>query len=218
MKDLRILIIGFLVGVAAVSGFTVFKTQEQSPAKVVEETSPTSTFSIEPAPSASIKGTITDRQGELLWESRVATEPAKLLDNVLIQQGERLVTGVDGSVAIDFPRVGSISLGEDSDLSFIQTLPVNFVVKQTKGIVKYEIEGDVPLSIRIRSAILIKDNGIVEVTVTEGDSLISIALLEGTATIGFNDLEYVSRVFNLREGETYEYDSDQRTAINIKNK
>ncbi len=218
MKDLRMLIIGFLVGVAAVSGFTIFKTQEQPPETVVKERRPTSSFSIEPAPSESIKGTITDRRGELLWESRVATEPAALSDNVLIQQGERLVTKDNSSVRIDFPRLGSISLNENADLSFIQTLPVNFVVNQTKGFVEYKIAGDVPLSIRIRSAILTKDNGNIEVTVTEGDSLIRISPLTGTATIGFNDLEYVSRVFELREGETYEYDSDQRTAINIKNK
>lgn len=218
MKDLRILIIGFLVGVAAVSGFTILKTQEQPPETVVKERRPTSSFSIEPAPSESIKGTISDRRGELLWESRMATEPATLSDNVLIQQGERLVTKDSGSVQIDFPRLGSISLNENTDLSFIQTLPVNFVVNQTKGFVEYEIVGDVPLSIRIRSAILTKDNGNIEVTVTEGDSLIRISPLTGTATIGFNDLEYVSRVFELREGETYEYDSDQRTAINIKNK
>jgi hypothetical protein len=218
MKNLSLLIVGLLVGVLAVSGFTIFKIQKSEPEKVAAKIQPAYEFSIEAAPTESIKGTIMKRQGEILWESRIATEPAALTENVLIKQGERLVTGDNGTVTVDFPKVGLISLNEDADLSFIQALPVDFVVQQKKGLVKYEIQGDVPLSIRIRSGLVTKASGTIEITVTEDDSLIYISPVEGTATIGFNDLDFVSQVFTLREGETYEYNSDERTAINTKNK
>lgn len=218
MKNIRLLIIGFLIGIGSVFGYSILKKQNFQQKPITQKQAPTSTFSIKSAPSESLKGLIASRSGTLLLELRIATEPSKLKDNVQIQQGERLITGDKSSATVDFDRVCSIVFSENADLSFIQTLPIDFVVEQKKGTIKYMVNGNTPLSIRIRNALITKISGIIQITVTDEDPIISISTIQETAKIGFNDLDFVSQVFVLREGQIYEYNSDERTAINTKNK
>ena len=83
---------------------------------------------------------------------------------------------------------------------------------------KYIITGTTPLSIRVRNALVTKTDGEIEITIQEGDPIVLISTTQGTAQIGFNDLDFVSQVFTLREKQTYEYNSDERTAVNSMNK
>lgn len=218
MKYIGLFIIGLLVGVSAIFMFSILKTQESPPLRQKPIPTPASTFSIETPPSESLKGSITKRSGILFFESRTATAPAQLNDSVPIQQGEKLIAKEEGSATVNFDRVGSMMLLENADLAFIQTLPVDFVVEQKKGTVKYIITGEIPFSIRIRNALLTKTTGSIEITMEDEDPVITISTFQGQALIGFNDLDYISQVFTLNEGQIYEYDSDERTAINIKNK
>ena len=220
MKDVGLFIISFLIGTVMVVGYSIFNKQnfQQKPTIQNTKQKQTPTFSIESPPSESLKGLIASRSGTLFWESRIATAPSQLNDNVKIQQGERLITKDKSSATVNFDHVGSIVFLENADLSFIQTLPIDFVVEQKKGTIKYEVSGSTPLSIRIRNALITKTSGTIQITVTDDDSIISISTVQGTAQIGFNDLDYVSQVFTLREEQVYEYNSDERTAINTKNK
>ncbi|OGK41874.1 hypothetical protein A3A74_02575 [Candidatus Roizmanbacteria bacterium RIFCSPLOWO2_01_FULL_35_13] len=214
MKDLVLFFISLLIGIGAVFGYSIFKTQNISQKLDKEKKTPKSRFSIESPPSETLKGLIATRSGTLLWESRIATAPAKLENTVPIQQGERLLTETKSQATVNFDRVGSFELAENSDLSFIQTLPVNLVVEQKKGKIKYTVNGKTPLSIKIRSALIAKKSGIIEIALEDDDPIILLSTLQGTARIGFNDLDYHSQVFTLREGQIYEFNSDERTAIN----
>jgi hypothetical protein len=133
-------------------------------------------------------------------------------------QGTRLITQEKSTAEVQFPPAITLHMSETSDISFIQTLPIDFVVQQKTGEITYEVSGHSPLSIRLRSALLTLRSGTVKVSLTNGDSIILISTIKGTATIGFNDIENVTQVFTLREGQVYEYNSDERTAINSKNK
>jgi len=217
MNGVSLFIICFFIGVAAVFGYSFFRTQNIQHTPIIEKQTPAPTFSTELPPSQSLKGLIASRSGQLLWQSRIATAPAELKDNVQIQQGERLITEDKSSVTVNFNQVCSMMLSENADLSFIQTLPVDLVVEQKKGKIEYAVNGNTPLSIRIRNALITKISGILEITITDNDPIISISTIQGTAQIGFNDLDYVSQVFTLRQGQVYEYNSDDRTAINAKN-
>jgi len=219
MKGAGLFIICFLVGIGIVFGYSKFKTNNNLQQKiVVNKQTPTLTFSIEKPPSESLKGSITSRTGILFWESRIATEPGELKNDVQIEQGEELITKDKSSAIMNFDHVGTFTLSENSDLSFIQTLPIDFVVEQKTGTIKYEVNGETPLSIRIKNALITKTSGIIQITITDEDPIITISTIQGTAQIGFNDLDYVSQVFTLREGQIYEYNNDERTAINTKNK
>ncbi|MBI4225737.1 hypothetical protein HY612_01355 [Candidatus Roizmanbacteria bacterium] len=214
MKDLVLFIISLVLGIGIVFGYSILKTQNIPQKPVISKKSPASTFSIDTPPSKSLKGSIASRSGTLLWESRIASSPGKLEDTIQIQQGERLITEDKSSATVNFAQVGSFELSENSDLSLIQTLPVDLVVEQKKGKIKYTVNGTTPLSIKIRSALITKRSGIIDIALANDDPIITIATIQGTAQIGFNDLDYISQVFTLREGQIYEYDSDERTAIN----
>jgi hypothetical protein len=221
MKGLRLFFVFFLFGIGLAFGYFLYsepRLKQQPIQPITSKTNILSTFSILLPPSESLKGSITSRNGTVLWESRISTSPSRLLDNVQIGQGERLITEEKSSATVNFDQVGLINLSENSDLSFVQTLPVDFVVEQKKGTVKYEVAGKIPLSIRIRNALITKETGIINVTMTDEDPVVLISTVQGTALIGFNDLDNVSRVFTLREGQIYEYNSDERTAINSENK
>jgi len=217
MQTIGIYIVSFIVGIFI--GNTVLKKPNVLP-KVTntQQQTSSSSFSIEPPPSESLKGTISSRSGTIQWESRIATEPSELTADVPIQQGEELITNKKSGATLQFTSVGSITLSENTDVSFIQTLPIDFVVKQNNGVVNYEINGSTPLSIRIRNALITKTSGTIKIAIKSDESIITISTIKGTAQIGFNDLENVSQVFTLREGQVYEYDSDNHTAINAKNK
>jgi hypothetical protein len=218
MKGIFIFTISFLVGVGMMFFYSSNKFITILPTPIAKKKILCPTFSIEPPPSESLKGIIIEKVGTLFWESRVATSPAKLKDEIKIQQGERLITKEKSSATVNFENFGLIKLSENSDLSLIQTLPIDFVVGQNNGTVDYEITGTTPLSIRVRSALVTKTSGKIKVTMEKDDPIIMISTLEGKATIGFNDLDFISQVFTLKEGQVYEYNSDEHTAINQKNK
>ena len=210
MKNIKLFIIFFLIGIGLVLVF------QQKPAIQKQIVIPS--FSIEAPPSESLIGSITSRAGILFWESRIATAPSELINNELMKQGERIITKEKSSATLNFDHFGSIILSENADLSFIQTLPIDFVVEQKKGEIEYSIDSETPLSVRVRNALITKTSGTIQITVTDEDPIILISTVQGTAKIGFNDLNYDSQVFTLREGQIYEYNSDERTAINSKNK
>lgn len=208
----------FILGAGIILGYVFLKTPNSTPTHLVKVPSPIPTYSVEAPPSESLRGTIASRSGTLQWESRIATIASELTTDEPMEQGEELITGVNSGATVDFNNKYSLMFGENSDVSFIQTIPIDFVVEQNKGTINYTINNNTPLSIRIRSAILTKTAGSIQVTITEDNPIILISTLQGTAQIGFNDLDYVSQVFTLREGQVYEYNSDERTAINSKNK
>lgn len=221
MKDIGLWIISFILGAGLVFGYSHLNKPKTIPVpstSVKTTIIPVPSFSIETPPSESLQGSISARLGRLFWESRTATEPAELTTDEKMKQGERLVTKSKSKATIQFETLTTITLSENSDISFVQTLPTDFVVEQKNGTIAYEINGTTPLSVRIRNALLTKNIGSLQIAMKDGDPIILISTIKGTADIGFNDANFVSQVFTLREGQVYEYNSDERTAINQNNK
>lgn len=219
MKYVLFLVIGLVIG-AGVMMYVVNQqqskiyksTNKQIDKKIISESYPP--FSVEEAPKNSLQGTVSDTAGTFLYEPRGATEPAELSEITTIQQGERLITKEKGAATITYPTVGTVQMGENTDLSFIQTLPVNLALWHNNGTATYTVNGETPFSVRIRSALLTKKDGEMTVEMEDGDSIVVIKTTKGTATIGYNDPDNVTQVFELREGQTYKYNSDERTTIN----
>ena len=211
MKNFGLVIVCFIIGM----GLMVFFTPKK---QISKKQMPSPTFSVANPPIDSLRGSISTRSGTLFWESRIATEPAQLIETVSIQQGERLITKEKSSSTLNFEKFGTIELDENADISFIQTLPIDFVVAQKNGTISYEVNGKTPLSVRLRSALITKSSGTILIKMAEGDSIVEISTTKGIAQIGYNDIENVSQVFTLKEGQVYEYNSDERTTVNSKNK
>jgi hypothetical protein len=216
MKNAGIILLGLCVGVIGAT-FYFLKISPEQKKESYTTPSPAPSFSVAVPPSDSLQGTITARSGSIQWESRTATVPSELTSNVSIKKGELIETRDTGTVAIHFNHMGTIALAQKSSISFIQTLPTEFVAAQSKGTGMYTVDGTTPLSVRIRTALLRKTEGAMKITMTEGDPQIRITTDQGTAQIAFNDQDSVSQVFTLREGQTYIYNSEERTAMNLKN-
>ena len=82
-----------------------------------------SRFSLEKAPSESLVGTISGINGDVEYESRTATESAKINSPVEVQQGESLSTGDNGKVILNFKDAADITIDSSSGVDIIQTLP-----------------------------------------------------------------------------------------------
>ncbi len=223
MKLIWLYLLGVGIGIVLSQGYFIILQKPISsiptsiPTQILTKT-PKYTFSIGAPPSESLIGEVASKSGTLLLESRTATMPAEMKEVNKVMQGERIITDASSSAHLLFKKFGSIEMSEYSDISLIQTLPVDFVVLQRKGQIRYIVNNETPLSIRMRSAIITMKSGKIEVKMADGDSIILISPQDGDARIGFNDLDIVSQVFTLRSGEVYEYNSDERTAINTKNK
>lgn len=167
-------------------------------------------FSLDQAPSDSIKGQITNMTGEIWWQSRTATEPAQLLDKIPIQQGEILMASESGNLTIEFAPAVTVTLFPDTKMEVIQTLPLNLVFNQTKGVGQYQKTGDSPVSIRSLNLIVNLENGLINIDVDEETEEIILGLKTGSAKVGYNSPEFDSKVWKLEPGDVFSYDSSER--------
>lgn len=169
----------------------------------------TSAFSLQNAPYLSTKGIIIQLSGEVLWESRIATEPSSLVSQTILQQGESLITGEDGSITVLFTDAATIEVANNSKVNIVQTLPVDIVFNQLKGIATYQ---SLKSSVSIRSFRLLTtiNNGSLRITVDEVSRIITVSVMNGQATVAYNNADIVSQTYTLNAGDTFMFDSDKR--------
>lgn len=167
-------------------------------------------FSIENAPQQSLKGTITAMQGDSWWESRVATEPARLIHPVTLQQGETLIASESGQITAIFPGFLELGLLAPAELAIVQTLPVNLVFQQQKGEVYYSATGKAPVAVRSLRLLTTLPIGKMQIFVDDEKQQIRLTVLEGSATVAYNDQDIVSQVVSVARGQSFIFASDER--------
>lgn len=167
-------------------------------------------FSLDQAPSESIKGQINNMTGDIWWQSRTATEPAQLIEPVTIQQGEILIASEAGHITVRFDPAAVISLFPDTQVEIVQTLPLNLVFNQTKGVGQYQVSGTNPVTVRSFNLIVNIDNGLINIDTDEATGVITLSLKTGMATVGYNSPEFDSKVWELEPGDVFSYDSSER--------
>lgn len=195
MKSFFTIFITVIIGFAATVGtYMVFHKQH---VQLLSPLSPTH-FSLANAPTDSLIGTISALSGTVSWQSRIADNPVTLQSPRQIQQGESLFTGSDGSLALTFPTIATITLLKNSQINIIQTLPVNVVIQQIDGTVTYIAQSSTtPLSIRALDLLTTSTNGQVIISVDKVKSLITLSVVNGSATIAYTDTNNKSQVMTL---------------------
>jgi hypothetical protein len=171
-----------------------------------------SVFSLENAPSESLKGEITTMSGEIDWQSRTATQASKIESPIPIGQGESLITGANSRLTLEFENTCTVNLNENTETDIIQTLPANIVFSQTGGSGEYIKTGNYPVSVRLKN-LLVNPDGDMTVTYDLKKPLISVILKSGTAVLAFNDLKYNSHEVQLNHGETYVFNYGTRKGV-----
>ncbi len=169
-------------------------------------------FSIANPPSASMKGTIATMSSTIQFSSRVATQSSVLTDfSTQIEQGESLQTDDKGYIQVNFKNLGDITLFHNSSLNIIQLLPYSSVFSQDSGNVIYNVTSSNPVAIRSMD-LLIQTNQPAKfnVKVDSVNNLINISMSSGSATLGYDDLNYNSNVVTLTNKDHVSFDDNQR--------
>lgn len=206
-------------GVTVVLGFEYYKLYRSKvtltvPLKnsVTLNPSPTLAFSLENAPSGTIKGAITKMEGDVSWQSRVATEAAIITAPITIQQGENLKTGSKSGILLNFQDAVSVDISENTEIDVIQTLPTNIVYSQPSGSAKYFKLGTFPVSVRTKYLLAAID-GDVTISYDQAKPAITLKISNGSATLAYNDKKYISHEVVLSKGQTYTFNYDTRKGV-----
>lgn len=197
-------VIGFVV-------MFVYKKYTVTHPAITSPLATTTLFSLDTPPSTSQIGEIVSLFGEVEWQSRSATEPAKLLQTQKVVQGEEYWTTETGRLQINFPSALELSVLPNSYLNIIQTLPTNMVLKQEGGEVVYKNSGASPLGIRARHLLIDQDAGILSIRMTQTTPTIRVIVQKGNAKVAFNDTDFETNVVVLEEGDTYIFNNETRT-------
>lgn len=210
MKKIIFFVVAIPIGFAAV--YFYFKLQKTDTAQTVQIKIPFvgSQFSLEEAPSQSLKGKIISSSGNIGWQSRIATEESKLKQNIEIQQGESVSTKEDGNITIQFGDNTTISLHPKTKVDIIQTLSNDMVFNQASGSATYVKSEESPVSIRA-AHLLIENGGTVSITFNDQNkSLVSVEAVSGTSKIAFNDSSFTSNIVTITKEQIYIFNDDNR--------
>lgn len=211
MKTLGLFFLFLVIGTGVTFFFLTSNTKKEIAKPKRTLPVQTSKFSLESAPSQSIRGNISSISGEVRWLSRTATESAPITTPQKIQQGELLHTGDNGTVTIIFPNL-SIQQAINTELEFMQALPVDFVVSQTTGSADYSNQSTTtPLSIRSMHLLIRLGLGKLSVTVDDEDGEVIVDTLQGAITLAFNDNDNVTQTFTIPENQRLTFDDERRT-------
>jgi len=207
------LFLAFFV-IAVIISFSFFKIKNNKDVVVFSPiaettTQKTSSFSLENAPTESLKGKITTMEGEINWQGRIATEPAKLSSPVAIQQGEKLITGEKSNLSLVFPDACLVEFSEKTEVDVIQTLPANIVFSQISGTGEYIKMGSYPVSIRIVN-LLVEEDGDMVVFIDPEEPIVTLTIKSGKAIVAYNDSDFISREVALVDGQTFIFNYDTR--------
>jgi hypothetical protein len=172
----------------------------------------TSAFSLENAPSESLRGTIATMAGEIDWTSRTATQAAQILSPIQVQQGEELSTGVKSSLSLDFPEACSVKFSQSTDIQIIQTLPSDLVFAQLTGSAEYTKSGSDPVSVRALN-LLTEVGGNTDISMGTARPTITLTVKSGSATVAYDDLKYISHEITIPAGHIYTFNSGTRRGV-----
>ena len=203
-----------IVAAVAYFGFTKMENKENTILSPLVEmtTKEISSFSIEKAPTESLRGEIVSMTGKIEWQDRVATEAAKLLTPTIIQQGEKLITGKESSLSLRFSDACLVEFLEKTEVEIIQTLPEHIVFLHTTGTARYIKTGNYPVSVRVKH-LLVENDGQMTVSIDSEESIITLNLKTGKAIVAFNDIDYQSHEVLITAGETFEFNDDTRIGV-----
>ena len=210
MKNLTVFLITFFVGLALIA--VVLKNLPQGNDKQLSSPQasqlPQSKFSIEKAPTESLKGQIVSLVGQVGWQSREATEPAALSSPIPFQQGERLTTGDNGRVDLTIGNSVEVKISPLSDLNFAQTLPANVVIGQESGTAELISKDQVPVSVRALHLLVTLTSGDMSVSLASESGRVTVAVNKGVATTAYNSSANLSTVNTVNAGESFSFDDN----------
>ncbi|HEV2339201.1 MAG TPA: hypothetical protein VGT05_00350 [Patescibacteria group bacterium] len=170
-------------------------------------------FSIIRSPTESLLGTVATLSGEVLWESRVATQPAEIKKLVIVQQGEEVDTKDTGNVEIIFPAIAQVTVHPNSQLVIAQTLHQDIALGQNTGTITYQtLHSPAVLTVKAHD-LLVSVKGKATVAINNNTAGIIVSVLQGLVTTGYEDLQNNTQVATVTEGNQFIFNINSRQGV-----
>lgn len=208
MKSLVLLVFSIIFGFASVALF--FIVHKQVEVRQIPLPKPSISFSLENPPPKSIRGNVVSITGDVVWESRIATEASTLTKNIPLVQGEFIETKDNGIVSVQFPKASFITLAPKSKIYFVQAIPKNLVIVQESGSVQYEQTGSIPISVRTLGLLVSQDTGEIHISINALGSKVTVTADTGNVTLAYEDKDNLSILENLEERDRFVFYPDER--------
>ena len=208
MKNILIFIVYFLLGIFLIFSFrhlteTINFHELNSPLAQFS-------FSLDTPPSQSLQGAITFLSGEVEWQSRTATEPAKITKPRQVQQGEEVKTLDSGQLTIVFPEIAGITVYPKTEIDIIQTLPTNILIGQNSGTADYKKLDNNSLSVRSQNLLIKINQGEIMISVDENKPYITANVITGSVTVAYNDMNFITKLIAVSSGESLLFRTDTK--------
>jgi uncharacterized membrane protein YkgB len=211
IKNIIIFILSIIIGlILIIIGYFSFFSKDS---QLIKPFLPKTMFSIENAPSQTLTGEVASISGNVSWLSRTANYAILINSAQKLQQGEEINTQNNGEAILNFSKVVNITVLPNTQVSFIQTLPANFVVEQKQGLATYEKNGEIPVSIRTLDLLINIEKGSCQVLVNKDTSDITVSVITGSVTVAFNDTNINTNIQTISEGKKYQFNNDTKNGI-----
>jgi hypothetical protein len=209
MKNILIFVAYFLLGAFLIFSFRKF-TQTMS-SQQLKSPLPSFSFSLTDAPNESLKGEIVSLSGNVGWQSRTATIPAQITGPMpIIQQGEEIKTLDSGVAELVFLSNADITINPKTEVDVVQTLPTNILFGQNSGIADYKKLGTVPLSVRSQNLLVKINQGEITISVSQKQPYITVDVINGSATVGYNDINFVTQILDITSGKSLLFNTESK--------
>lgn len=202
-KHIGLGVIFVFVGLLAV--FTFRYVQVSRTAPFVPQAS---SFTLSP-PRQAITGTLTQSTGIVEQFTREAEDYQEATPGGVIRQGESIATK-RGSAIIALDTLGTVSMGDNSEMSFVNLIPTSLMLWHKSGTVEYEVNSADPFSIRALHA-LVELSG--DATISINDTIVKILVAKGTAKLALVDDDNKTNVWNIIEGQTARISDNQTVSV-----
>lgn len=200
-----------LIGVIISFGYFIWQKEKTIVVNKIIPQKQEEQFSIDVPPKQSKIAIVESISGdEIFFQSRIASAPAKIKTIEKIQQAELLSLGKESSASLLFKEALSIDMSQESEIEFLQTLPNNFVFKQTKGKIVYQKLGTIPISVRSRFLLVSLVEGKISINTDIDTHVITLTVLEGSVKIAYNDIDYKTQSLEIEKGDVFVFDDDRR--------
>lgn len=163
-------------------------------------------------PKGAIQAQVATISGDVKKEGRNDTDFKSIQNPTTLLEGEAITTTL-GSSDISFPHIITLTLGDNTELDYLNGLPNALVVRQPNGTITYTTSNPIkPFSIRsLGLMIQITDKSTVTVTTDASSQTILVRVTTGAVTLAYSDINNNTKVEKIAQRHQALFDYTQST-------
>lgn len=202
-KHIRLGVILVFIGLLAV--FTFRYVQISRIAPFVPQPS---SLTLDP-PAHAITGTLSQSTGIVEHFTREADDYQEATPGGSIRQGESIATK-RGSARINIENIGSVTLSNNSEMSFVNLIPSSLMLWHKSGSVEYEVNSVDPFSIRALHALITLSG---DATINVSGEIVRVQVTKGSARLALVGTDNATQVWDITQGHLAQINDKTRQVV-----